>query len=85
MIYFRVEVYELWLMTMYWSYLTNETNKLLTFESHADLNKMSSDYNELIAFGFFKQFQGYTQIFVSNKSPLENPETSKLFELNLFF
>ncbi len=72
-------------MTMYWSYLIDENNNILTFESHDDLNKMSSDYNELIAFGFFKQFQGYTRIFVSNKSPLENPKTSKLFELNLFF
>ncbi len=72
-------------MTTYWSYLTNNANELLTFESHNNLKKMSSDYNELIAFKFFTQFQGFTKIFVSNKSPSENPETSKLFELDLFF
>ncbi len=70
---------------MYWSYLTNDANQILTFESHDDLNKMSSDYNELVAFGFFKQFEGFTKIIVSNKNPIENPLANKLFELDFAF
>ncbi len=72
-------------MTTYWSYLTNNANELLTFESHNNLKKMSSDYNKLIACGFFKQFPGFTKIFVSKLSPTNQPTTNKLFELNLFF
>ena len=66
---------------MYWSYLINDNNEVLTFETNKDINKMVSDYNELIGLKFFSQFVGYTKIFISNKNPQENPITNKLFEL----
>ena len=70
-------------MPRYWSYLTNnQQNEFLTFESHEDLDKMKLDYEQLITFEFFTQFEGFTKIFISNKSPTDNPIDDKLFELN---
>jgi hypothetical protein len=70
-------------MTQYWSYLTNkQENNFLTFESHTDIEKMKSDYAELVEFNFFNSFEGYSKIFISNKNPVDNPIETKLFELN---
>ena len=69
-------------MSRYWSYLTNKQNQILAFETQTDLEKMKSDYDSLIKFNFFSQFEGYTKIFVSDKNPAENPIDNKLFELN---
>ncbi len=68
---------------MYWSYLTNDKNETLTFESHGNLQKMISDYNELAKSNFFKQFYGFDKIVISNKNAIENPLANKVFELKL--
>lgn len=70
-------------MTQYWSYLTNKQNQLLTFESHCNLEKMKSDYDELTKCKFFNQFQGFTTIFVSDRNPTDKPIEGKLFELSI--
>lgn len=70
-------------MSTYWSYLTNNKNETLTFESHGNLQKMISDYQELVKTDFFTQFAGFDKIVVSNKNSLENPLDNKLFELKL--
>jgi len=69
---------------MYWSYLTNNKNETLTFESHGNLEKMISDYKELAKENFFKQFIGFNKIVISNKNAVQNPLDNKLFELELF-
>ncbi len=68
---------------MYWSYLTNDKNETLTFESHENLQKMISDYKELTKTDFFSQFVGFNKIIVSNKNAIENPLANKVFELEL--
>jgi hypothetical protein len=70
-------------MSTYWSYLTNNKNEILTFESHENLQKMILDYKELVKTDFFTQFAGFNKIVVSNKNSLENPLANKLFELEL--
>lgn len=71
-------------MSMYWSYLTNDKNETLTFESHGNFQKMISDYQELAKTDFFKQFMYFNKIFISNKNSVESPINHKLFELKLF-
>jgi|LauGreDrversion4_2_1035121.scaffolds.fasta_scaffold2221781_1 hypothetical protein len=69
---------------MYWTYLTNSKNELLTLESNNNLEKMIQGYHELVETEFFKQFDGFDKLFISDKNYLENPLTKKLFEINLF-
>jgi len=68
---------------MYWSYLTNNKNETLTFESHGNLEKMISDYKELANANFFTQFIGFNKIVISNKNAVQNPLDNKLFEMEL--
>jgi hypothetical protein len=68
---------------MYWSYLTNNQNETLAFESHWDYDKMVRDYRKLAETNFFSQFEIYDQIFISNKNPVESPLSFKLFELQI--
>jgi hypothetical protein len=70
-------------MSLYWSYLTNGKNEILTFESHDNYEKMVQDCAELANWNYFEQFVGFNRIFVSSKNPTENPIGNKLFELNL--
>ncbi len=70
-------------MSMYWSYLTNNKNETLTFESHGNLQQMISDYRELAKANFFKQFEGFNKIVISNKNAIQNPLANKLFEMEL--
>lgn len=69
-------------MSMYWSYLTNTKNDILTFETHKNFEKLVQDYKELVKCDFFSQFEIYDKIFISDKSPSDNPIEHKLFEIN---
>lgn len=70
-------------MPMYWSYLTNNENETLTFESHWDYDRMVRGYQRLAQTDFFTQFVVYDRIFISDKNPVESPQNNKLFEIRI--
>jgi hypothetical protein len=68
-------------MTKYWSYLTNKNNEILALETSDNIDKMKSDYVELIKSNFFDQFSGFTKIFISSKNPVNKPSEFIQFEI----
>ena len=69
---------------MYWSYLSNSQNtcekvNILTFESNADLKKLSNNYCELIIDNFFSSFSPeYDSIFISEFNSEQEPLNNEI-------
>lgn len=74
-------------MSKYWTYLTNNNGQLLTLECYTQTNieRMKLDYIDLVSSNFFNQFSDFDKLFISDKSPENEPQKNKLFEMKTFF